>query len=154
MDDLKQLERPLAATGYDTDFYAWALDQAARIRALALPGLDTENVAEEIESLGRSDKRELFNRSRILLHHLLKWQFQPDRRSVSWKATVREQRIQIDVVLSESPSLRHALPDVVTKAYRYAVEDASSETNLPEATFPASCLWTPEQIIDRTWLPD
>jgi len=153
MDEVKQIDRPAAASDYDTDFYAWAFDQAARIRALAVPGLDVENVAEEIESLGRSDKRELFNRSRVLLLHLLKWQFQPERRGASWITTIREQRIQIEVVLSESPSLRRTLPEIIVKSYRYAAEQAALETDLHVATFPASCAWTPAQIIDKDWLP-
>jgi hypothetical protein len=153
MDDLKQLDRPLAATGYDTDFYAWALDQAARIRALAVPGLDTENVAEEIESLGRSQRSELTSRCDVLLIHLLKWIFQPERRGVSWLSTIGEQRRQIQIVLADSPSLRPGFADVVAKAYRYAAKQAARETSLPAATFPASCPWTPEQIIDEDWMP-
>jgi hypothetical protein len=154
MDDLKQLDRPAADAGYDTDFYAWALDQAARIRALAVPGLDVENVAEEIESLGRRDKSELSSRSRVLLLHLLKWQFQPARRGASWIQTIDEQRIQIGVVLHDSPSLRRTLSDVIVQSYRYSCKWAALETDLPPATFPASCPWTPEQIIDEDWLPD
>jgi hypothetical protein len=152
MDDVKQIDRP-AAADYDTDFYAWALDQAARIRALAVRGLDVENVAEEIESLGRSDRRELFSRSRVLLLHLLKWQFQPERRGVSWITTIREQRFQIEIVLSESPSLRRMLPEIIVKSYRYAVEQAALETNLDMAVFLKSCPWMPGQIIDKDWMP-
>jgi hypothetical protein len=152
MDDVKQIDRP-AAAGYETDFYAWALDQAARIRALAVPGLDVENVAEEIESLGRSQRSELLNRCRVLLIHLLKWVYQPERRGVSWISTIGEQRYKIQAVLSDSPSLRPSFSGVVAKAYRHAAKQAGLETGLPAATFPASCPWTPEQIIDEDWMP-
>ena len=154
MDEVKQIDRPAAASGYDTDFYAWALDQAARIRALAVPGLDVENVAEEIESLGRSQKSELSNRCRVLLIHLLKWVYQPDRRGVSWNATISEQRDQIQTLLSGSPSLRPIVSPTVADAYRRAIKQAAIETSIPAATFPASCPWTPEQIIDEDWMPD
>jgi hypothetical protein len=153
MDDVTPIDRPGAA-GYDTDFYAWALDQAARIRALNVPGLDTENVAEEIESLGRSDKRELFNRLRVLLVHLLKWQFQPERRGASWIATINEQRSKLSVVLDESPSLRRTLPGVIGGSYQLASKHAASETGLLQASFPSSCPWTEDEILDEDWLPD
>jgi hypothetical protein len=152
MDDVKQIDRPVGAD-YETDFYAWAMDQAARIRALAVPGLDVENVAEEIESLGRREKSELSSRFRVVLVHLLKWQFQPERRGVSWITTIDEQRIRIDDVLRASPSLRRTVPDVIAKSYRLAVKRAALETDLPGSTFPASCPWTPEQIIDEDWMP-
>jgi hypothetical protein len=154
MDDVKQIDRPAAASDYDTDFYAWALDQAARIRALTVPGLDVENVAEEIESLGRSQRSELSNRCRVLLIHLLKWVYQPGRRGVSWMSTISEQRDQIQTLLSDSPSLRPFFSGTVDNAYRRAIKQAAIETSLPAVTFPASCPWTPEQIIDEDWTPD
>jgi hypothetical protein len=153
MDDVTQLDRPVLDAGYETDFYAWAIDQAARIRALAVPGLDVENVAEEIESLGRSQKSELTTRCRVLLIHLLKWAYQPERRGVSWISTIGEQRDQIQTLLSDSPSLRSGVPGVVANAYRRAAKQATLETNLRAETFPASCPWTPEQILDEDWMP-
>jgi hypothetical protein len=152
MDDVTQIDRPVAA-GYDTDFYAWAMDQAARIRALAVPGLDVENVAEEIESLGRSQKSQLTSRCDVLLTHLLKWKFQPERRGTSWISTIGEQRRRIHVVLRDSPSLRPTVPSVIRDSYDYAAKQAARETSLSAATFPASCPWTPEQIIDEDWMP-
>jgi hypothetical protein len=154
MDDSKQLDRPAAVSDYDTDFYAWALDQAARIRALAVPGLDTENVAEEIESLGRSEKRELRSRCTVLLMHLLKWKSQPDRRGESWLSMISEQRLGVEMVLEDNPSLRHTMARVIAESYRRAVEKATKETHLPVSIFPASCPWTPGQIFTADWLPD
>jgi hypothetical protein len=152
MDDVKQIDRP-AAADYDTDFYAWAHDQAARIRALAVPGLDAENVAEEVESLGRSQKSQLSSRCDVLLIHLLKWVFQPERRGVSWISSIGEQCRRIQRVLSDSPSLRPDFPGIVAESYRYAAKQAARETGLLAATFPASCPWTPEQIIHDDWMP-
>ena len=91
MDGITTAPALPADADYDTDFYAWSMEQARLIRGLTIPGLDNENVAEEIESLGRSDKRELLSRGTVLLVHLLKWQFQAERRGESWSATIDEQ---------------------------------------------------------------
>ena len=140
--------------GYDSDFYAWALDQAARIRALAVPGLDTENVAEEIESLGRSQKHELLGRSTVLPMHLLKWQFQPERRGASWQSTFTAQRMRIAVILRDSPSPRRTVPSVVAEADDDARELAAIETSLPLSIFPPACPWPPAEMLQKAWLPD
>jgi hypothetical protein len=79
--------------------------------------------------------------------------FEPERRGVSWISTIGEQRRQIDMILSDSPSLRPGFPNVVARSYRYAAKQAARETSLPGAIFPASCPWTPEQIIDEDWMP-
>ncbi len=139
---------------YDVDFHAWALDQARRLREIDVPGLDTCNLAEEIESLGRSDRRELASRLGVLLTHLLKWQFQPDRQGESWVATIGEQRRAIDVLLRESPSLRPTVPDTVAGAYRFATRQAARETGLSRTGFPQPCPWLPGQVLDEDWLPD
>ena len=104
--------------------------------------------------MGRSDKRELASRAAVLLMHLLKWKYQPARRGKSWKSTVYEQREAIEMLLRESPSLRPTVPDFLTDAYRAAVKKASIETELPSASFPAQCEWTPEQILSEDFLPD
>ncbi len=89
------------AVDYEKDFYAWTVEQARLLRAGELSALDVANIAEEIESLGRSDRRELGSRLTVLLLHLLKWRSQPDTRSKSWLATIREQRRQIEKLLRE-----------------------------------------------------
>ena len=118
-----------------------------------MPDLDTENLAEEIESLGRSEKSQLSSRCDVLLMHWLKWRFQPERRSQSWIATAGEQRRRIELVLRDSPRLRPTIAQVTDDSYRYAVKQAARETGLPPATFPASCPWTPGEILDEDWLP-
>ncbi len=138
---------------YETDFHAWSMEQSSRLRLLRIPGLDTENLAEEIESLGRSDRLELASRSRVLLMHLLKWKYQPARRGSSWESTIYEQRLRIESLLEESPSLRPLVPAILTKVYRAALKAAAIETELPSASFPSQCEWTLEQILLEDFLP-
>jgi hypothetical protein len=145
--------------GYDDDFYAWCLDQARALRrlaashaALAEP-LDLENLAEEIESLGRSLLRELGSRYRVLLLHLLKWRHQPALRTPSWRSTIRTQRCEIADLLEQSPSLRRRRAEQVAKAYAIARELAADETGLPIEAFPESCPFTLEQVEDPDFLP-
>lgn len=90
---------------YDKDFYAWILRNVALIRAGRLSEIDREHVAEELESMGKSEKRELINRLALLMMHLLKWEFQPERRGNSWRASIYHQRLKLKKLLEESPSL-------------------------------------------------
>ena len=133
---------------------SWLNEQAARLRLLRVPGIDSENLAEEIESLARRDRRELASRSRALLMHLLKWEHQAAGRGKSWRSAILEQRQAMDLILADSPSLQSAMPDIVQTAYRQAVAQAVNETNLPKATFPAACEWTAGQVLSPDFLPD
>ena len=105
---------------YDQDFYAWANEQAALLRAGKLAAADIEHIAEEIESMGKAEKRELVSRLTVLLLHLLKWQFQPDRRGSSWDATITVQRDDITDHLRDNPSLKAKIGAAITDAYRKA----------------------------------
>ena len=138
---------------YDRDFYAWANQQAALLRAGRTQEVDLENVAEEIESMGRSEKRELISRLAVLLLHLLKWQFQPAHQGKSWQRTINEQRRKTLRHLDDNPSLRALLPEILANAYEDAVGEAEGETGLEAGTFPKSCPWTFEQIVVPGWLP-
>jgi Domain of unknown function DUF29 len=138
---------------YQTDFFAWTEEQARLLRGGELSLIDAENIAEEIESLGRSDRRELENRLTVLLMHLLKWQRQPELRSKSWSATIREQRRQIEKLLHDSPSLRPFVNEAHGRAYAEAREDAVEETGLPEADFPAESPFTVDDVLSRAFLP-
>lgn len=140
-------------TLYDRDFYAWANEQAALLRAGKLDAADIAHIAEEIESMGRTEKRELANRLAVLLLHLLKWQYQPKRRGASWEATIRVQRRDLAVHLTDNPSLKARLPEVIGQAYGNAVIEAASETGRPEADFPPECPWTFERIMDAAFWP-
>lgn len=144
----------MTTTLYETDFYAWTQHQAALLRAEEFSEVDWHNLIEEIETLGRSDKRELSNRLEVLLMHLLKWQYQARKRSKSWRVTIAEQRRRLRGLLAESPSLRAQLDVFVLIAYPDAIQAATIETGLPEQTFPAQCPWSSVQIMDETFWPE
>ncbi len=139
---------------YDTDFYGWANDQAALLRAGRLSEADVGHIAEEIESMGRGEKRELVNRLAVLLLHLLKWSHQPERRGKSWRLTIEEQRRQIARLMRDNPSLTASLDEVMRDAYGDAVLRAETETDLPRDVFPWSCPWSFAQAIDEAVWPN
>jgi len=139
---------------YDSDFYAWANEQAALLREGRFAEADVENIAEEIESLGRSEKRELVNRLAVLLAHLLKWQFQPAWRGKSWRLTIKEQRRKLAEHLEENPSLKPLLGEAIGRAYQDAISDVQKDTPLTEDDLPALCPYTPEQVLGAEFLPE
>lgn len=139
---------------YQTDFYAWAMEQAALLRAGGLSTADIANIAEEIESLGRAEKRELVNRLTVLLLYLLKWRFQPGFRSPSWNSSIREQRIRLRSHLKDNPSLKSKLDEAFAEAYELAVIGAARETGLPETDFPKASPYGFEQAVDDSFWPD
>ena len=138
---------------YETDLYLWTQDQAALLRAGRRQDVDWHHLAEEIESSGGSQKSEIRNRLAVLLQHLLKWEFQPEHRKYGWRASIVEQRLQIDGLLEVSPSLRAWPETVLTKAYQLGRVRAASETGLAEQTFPSSCPHTLAQILDDGFYP-
>ena len=145
---------PRNAAAYDEDFFAWTEEQARLLRAGEFSQLDIENMAEELESMGRRDKHEIDSRLEVLLMHLLKWQLQIRLRGPGWSGTIREQRRRIEKVLRESPSLRPVVGQLIPEAYAEAREKAAEETGLPETTFPADCPFTPAQILAKDFLPE
>lgn len=140
-------------TLYDRDFYAWAKEQAALLRAGKLAAADIAHIAEEIESMGRSEQRELEHRLTILLHHLLKWQHQPERRGSSWQATIRVQRVAITKHIRKNPSLKAVITETVVDAYDLARIEAAGETGLPDSVFPPECPWSFDAIMDPAMWP-
>jgi hypothetical protein len=142
------------STLYETDFYAWANQQAALLRSGQLAGADIANIAEEIESIGKTEKRELVNRLTVLLTHLLKWQYQSSIQSNSWRVTIGTQRLDIADHLADNPSLKATLDESMARAYRKAVAAATIETGLPEKAFPTKCPWSFEQATDTGFLPE
>jgi hypothetical protein len=141
---------------YDEDFYAWTQHQATLLREEKWQDLDYANLAEEIESLGKREQHELEHRLMRLLQHLLKWRYQPERRQRgrSWRSTIVEQRQRIARRLRDNPSFRPQLPVLVVEEYRLARLKASDETRLDEATFPETCPWTVEQVLDERFWPE
>jgi hypothetical protein len=141
---------------YDQDFYAWTQTTAALIRQGKWHEVDPACVAEELESLGKRDRRELGSRLQVLLLHLLKWQSQPGRReqSHSWHDTVVEQRDQIQDLLDDSPSLYPQLPALLAQRYVRARQKALHETGLPDMALPQQCPWTATQVLDAAFWPE
>lgn len=138
-------------TCYNTDFHAWAQEQAEFIRAGKFHQLDLENLAEEIESLGKQERRELRSRLEVLIGHLLKWQFQPTGQGASWQATIKAQRRAIQRLIKENPSLKPYLSEAVVDSYDDALALAIRETGLEQ--FPDDCPYSVEQITDESFLP-
>ncbi|MCE7026786.1 DUF29 domain-containing protein [Jiella avicenniae] len=139
---------------YDRDGYAWSKREADLLRQQRFGEIDLANVIEEIESVGRSEWRALKSSYRVLIQHLLKWQYQAERRSRSWTDTIRTQRTNIESDEEDSPSLKRETRTILTAAYRLARKDAADETGLPLSTFPETCPYTVEQLRDRDFLPE
>jgi hypothetical protein len=145
MNMAKALER--LQTLYHEDLLAWAEGQAGHLRAGQLDRLDVEHLIDELEAMAGRLRRELRNRLRILLAHLLKWQAQPKRRSRSWAATIAEQRDQIEALLEESPSLRQQLDEMAQSVYPRAVRLAALETGLARRAFPPELPYATAEIL-------
>ncbi|HEY1931778.1 MAG TPA: DUF29 domain-containing protein [Acetobacteraceae bacterium] len=144
----------MSSTLYDQDFFAWANEQAALLRAGKLDQIDVENIAEEIESMGRSEKNELVNRLAVLLMLLLKWRYQPSFQSNGWRASIDEQRYQIRRYMTQNPSLKSQLHEAMTDAYGLALIRADRETGLGRSTFPQQSPFTFDQAMDQDFWPD
>lgn len=139
---------------YETDFHAWAHQQATLLRAGNLAAADMPNIIEEIESMGRSEQRELVNRLAVLMLHLLKWRYQPALRGNSWRLSIREQRLRLAAHLEDNPSLKSKIDLAMSRAYSLALIEAERETGLAEATFPAVCPFSFTQMRDDGFWPD
>lgn len=140
---------------YDSDILAWAWEQAALLRAGRVAELDLENLAEEIEDVGRREQRELASRMAVLLAHLLKWAWQPERRGSSWVATIRHQRERLARRLERTPSLRGCLsdPEWWTDAWGDARLDMARETGIGFDLLPPTCPWTLAEVLDANYWP-
>jgi hypothetical protein len=144
-------------TNPNEDHYGWAQETIEKLRQGRWEEVEIDYLLEELEEMAGSDRRELRNRLSVLLAHLLKWKYQPKRRGRSWIATIKEQRLMVQDVLEDNPSLRPQLPEIGSKAYRRAVQRAVKETDLDETTFPSTFEqtgWRWEQVLDMEYLPD
>ncbi|MCA1854258.1 MAG: DUF29 domain-containing protein, partial [Beggiatoa sp.] len=137
-------------------FQAWALENAALLRQGNVADIDMLHIAEELEGMSASERRELQSRLQVLMRHLLKYQYQPERRGKSWLLTIGHQRDAIDRLLKQSPSLRPLLDDAeeIADIYAKAVRDAVIETELDRHLFPSRCPYAIEQLLDGDFLPD
>jgi hypothetical protein len=145
---------PVKSPLYDNDFFAWSREQAKLLRAGRIDEADIERIADEIESLGSAEKGELIGALRLLLLHLLRWRYQPGKRGPSWEARIRVLRDRVDHHLSDNPSLKTVLPEALAVAYRDARHEAVAETGLAQSTFPQTCPWTAEEVLDEGFWPE
>ena len=149
----KKIPPALKESSYEQDYYAWTEEQAVLLRTGQVADLDVVNLAEEIEDMGRSQRRAVKSTLVVLLVHLLKYRFQSERQTNSWRATIREHRRRLRDEFADSPSLRLYAEQIFVTCYEDACEQAADETGLPSETFPAICPFTLEQVLDRNFLP-
>ena len=139
---------------YETDYMKWIETTIEKLRSQDYANVDWENLIEEIEDMGRSERKSLKSNLIVILLHLLKWQFQPERRSGSWEASIIEHRRRVKDDLIDSPSLKPYLENIFAECYTQAVKQAKAETGLPLETFPVECTYELPQVIDDEFLPE
>ncbi len=138
---------------YDVDYGVWLQDQITKLKQHKWQQLDVEHLIEELEALNKSNKRELYSYTVVLLAHLLKWQYQPDFRSGSWEGSIGNSRKRIERLFKDQPSLRPYLLEIVQEAYEEAKEWAHKETRLDINLFPDECPFSIQQLLDPEFLP-
>ena len=152
--DVSVLAKGEAMRGlYEADMHLWAQEQAALLRAGNFAVADMDNIIEEIESLARTERRDLVSRLAVVLLHLLKWQFQPAKRTRSWELSIKEHRRELAIHLRDNPSLKSYLAEATGDAYSLALIKAQRETRLAESAFPATCPYPNRQIMDNGFWP-
>lgn len=139
---------------YETDFNLWLEQTINHLKNGNLQALDLDNLIEEISDMGRNNRREVFSRLKVLLMHLLKWQYQPEKRTNSSINTIDEQREQLELIFRDSPSLKPYLTDIFAECYQKAVRGTVNETNLPKKTFPVDCPFSQEQVLNWDYFPE
>ncbi|NES20195.1 MAG: DUF29 domain-containing protein [Symploca sp. SIO3E6] len=139
---------------YQQDFYLWIQATTRLLQEAKFSQLDLENLIEEMQAMGRREKRELRSRLIILLMHLLKWQYQPQKRTDSWLNTINEQRISLEELFEDSPSLKPLLPDIFAQCYQKARLKAVTETGLEVTSFPDDSPWNASETLDFEYLPE
>lgn len=139
---------------YEEDYYSWVNEQVALLRARRFDELDAENVAEELEGVGKSETAKLWSILRVLVMHMLKWDQQPEFRTPSWVYSIREQRKRYHKLLKQSPSLRASQDEILADAYDSARDWAANETSLPEDEFPRECPYSWDDILARPFETD
>lgn len=154
MAETRLAETEPARSLYDSDFNRWSESMSAHLRERRAAGLDWDNLAEEIEALGANNRRELKSRLRVLIAHLLKWQYQPELREGStWKATIRGQRDHIEDLLEDSPSLAGHIARGWAQVYGRAAALARDEMETAQVQLPASCPYAQDEVLDPNFYP-
>lgn len=141
-------------TLYDADYLRWIETTVEKLRRGDYSQVDWENLIDEIEYMGKSERRRLESNLIVVLLHLLKWQYQPERRDGSWEGSIVEHRRRMKRAIAESPSLQPYLEEIFAEAYSAAVKQARAETQLPLETFPQSCPYELAQVLDDDFLPE
>lgn len=154
MGHAKSMTSAIEQPDYETDFHDWSFHQAELVRDGRFSALDIPNLIEELESMGNEQRHALTSCYRVLLLHLLKWRYQPARRSRSWRGTIDRERGNIEDRETTNESLARKADELVSEAYRHARRQAASETGLPLTTFSADCPFTLAQLRDDEFLPD
>ncbi|MGH8478811.1 MAG: DUF29 domain-containing protein [Gammaproteobacteria bacterium] len=145
---------PRTSARYEEDFYAWALSSAALLREKRFSGIDATHLAEEIEDMGKRERRALESHVRNLILHLLKWKYQPAQRSTSWRQSIRNGRIEIRKILRDSPSLAGSVAGIGVEEYPAARADAIDETGLADSVFPERFPFPGDELLDaESWPP-
>ncbi|MBE9058833.1 DUF29 domain-containing protein [Sphaerospermopsis sp. LEGE 08334] len=139
---------------YQTDFNMWLEETAKLLLENRWQEIDKEHLIEEISDLGKSEKRSISSQLIRLLLHLLKWQYQPQRRSDSWLDSITDARTQIELTIKDSPSLKNYPPEQLTDSYEKARRQAAKQTGLIISTFPEECLYELDLVLDEDWLPE
>jgi hypothetical protein len=143
---------PIASL-YEADYSRWLFENAPLLRVGRFSEADIANIAEELEDIGRGEKRAVGSHIAMRLRHLLEWQFQPDLRSSSWRGSIYNARGSIEDLLGERPGLGNRVPELVADRYAIALYNAVIETGLPESAFPATCPYSPEEVLDPGYWP-
>ncbi len=138
---------------YDTDFYAWAQQQAQALRAKDWGALDLKHLAEEVEDLRKTERRGVRSQLRLILSHLLKWVYQPEKRTENWRSTIANGRVLVQEDLEDLPSLAPELETLAAWAYPRARRDTVKDTGLPLATLLEVCPWSVEQVLAEDFWP-
>lgn len=139
---------------YEEDFYAWAITTASLLRQRRFTEIDIAHLAEELEDMGKRERRALESHIRTVTLHLLKWQYQPEKRGTSWRQSIRNGRIEVQKLLRDSPSLTAQVPRMLEDEYPAARADAIDGTGFAEETFPARCPFTAGQVLDAEFWPE
>ncbi len=149
-----QAESPQSGSLYESDYVVWLDTTLQQLKQRNYNHVDWENLIEEIEYLSRKERQSMESNLIVLMLHLLKWQYQPERRSGSWSGSIVEHRRRVNRALTNSPSLKPYLEKVIDSAYEEALEQAVAETALPADLFPAKLPYQISQILERGFLPE
>ncbi|NDJ16880.1 DUF29 domain-containing protein [Myxacorys almedinensis] len=139
---------------YETDYLKWIETTVSNLKDRDYTNIDWDNLIEEIEDLGRGERRGFESNLTIVLIHLLKWHYQPEKRSISWQNSIAEHRRRIRKALRDSPSLQPFLEEIIPESYTDAIEQAAIQTRLSPETFPPVCPYSVIKILDSSFLPE